>query len=139
METRQGQCHCGTLRFEVDLPEGLENVARCNCSICAMKGAVMAFAPRAALRWLAGEDRVSAYRFHSGTAAHHFCPVCGIHVFHQRRFDPAQIGVNVACLDGVSPFDFAEIPVLDGRDHPADRGGGALGVFGVLRLERKPD
>lgn len=136
METRQGQCHCGAVRFAVDLPEGLSQVARCNCSICAMKGVVMAFAPRSALRFLAGEDTIASYQFHSNTAKHYFCPRCGIHTFHQRRFNPEQIGVNVACLDGVSPFDFDELPVLDGKNHPADQGGGAMGLYGILRLKR---
>jgi hypothetical protein len=30
--------------------------------------------------------------------------------------------VNVACLDGVSPFDFPEVPVVDGVNHPNDTG-----------------
>ena len=33
-------------------------------------------------------------------------------------------GVNVACLKGVSPFDFADVPVIDGVNHPADHGRG---------------
>jgi hypothetical protein len=41
--------------------------------------------------------------------------------------------VNAACLEGVSPFDFAEIPVLDGIHHPAD--GGIRGKkVGTLRF-----
>ena len=136
METRQGQCHCGTIRFEVDLPSGLDEVVRCNCTMCAMKGAVMAFAPRSGLRLLAGEDDLATYQFHSQVAKHHFCPRCGIHLFHQRRFDPEQVAVNVACLDGVSPFDFAELPVINGQHHPADHGGGPLGVYAIQRLER---
>jgi hypothetical protein len=28
--------------------------------------------------------------------------------------------VNVACLEGVSPFDFNEVIVFDGLRHPAD-------------------
>jgi hypothetical protein len=31
--------------------------------------------------------------------------------------------VNVACLDGISPFDFPEVPVLDGVNHPNDTRG----------------
>jgi NAD(P)-dependent dehydrogenase (short-subunit alcohol dehydrogenase family) len=37
-----------------------------------------------------------------------------------RRSNPNQLGVNVACLDGLSPFDFKELPVFDGERHPAD-------------------
>jgi hypothetical protein len=28
----------------------------------------------------------------------------------------------VACLDGVSPFDFPEVPVTDGVNHTSDTG-----------------
>jgi hypothetical protein len=30
METRAGTCHCGAVRFEVDLEDGLSNLRRCN-------------------------------------------------------------------------------------------------------------
>lgn len=41
--------------------------------------------------------------------------------------------MNVACLDGVSPFDFLEVPVLDGMNHPNDNGGVARRA-GTLRF-----
>src|SRR5580658_3870631 len=28
--------------------------------------------------------------------------------------------VNVACLEGISPFDFQEVPVYNGKQHTAD-------------------
>ncbi|MDK6577159.1 GFA family protein, partial [Escherichia coli] len=53
---------------------------------------------------------------------------------HQRRSNPQQYGVNVACIDGVSPFDFPCVEVNDGVNHPKDGGGG---VVGYLRYEKK--
>jgi sugar phosphate isomerase/epimerase len=47
--------------------------------------------------------------------------VCGICTFHSRRSIPSQYGVNVACIAGLSPFDFDEVPVMEGRSHPKDR------------------
>jgi hypothetical protein len=41
--------------------------------------------------------------------------------------------VNVACLEGLSPFDFDEVPVLDGTNHPADTGRKSGEPVGVLR------
>lgn len=41
---------------------------------------------------------------------------------HQRRSNPHLYGVNVTCLDGVSPFDFAHVPVVDGGNHLTDTG-----------------
>ncbi|HEX8435659.1 hypothetical protein, partial [Archangium sp.] len=57
-----------------------------------------------------------------------------IYTHHQRRSNQAQYGVNVACLDGVSPFDFHEVPVIDGVQHPSDNGGLARQA-GTLRFE----
>jgi hypothetical protein len=75
-------------------------------------------------------------RFNTHAAKHHFCARCGIYTHQQRRFDPSLSAVNVACLDGVGPFDFTEVPVLDGRRHPLDQGGGPLQMIGTLRFER---
>jgi hypothetical protein len=131
-----GQCHCGGVRFETRLLSGLDKPVRCNCSICRMRGAVIVFAAVGGLEITQGADLLTEYRFHSGVAKHFFCSRCGIYTHHQRRFDPNQYAVNAACLDGVSPFDFAEVPVIDGHNHPRDRGGGELQVIAVQRLER---
>lgn len=133
----QGQCHCGGVKFRVALLDGLARPVRCNCTMCRMKGATMVFAKVGSIELTEGEELLSTYQFHSNTAKHHFCSRCGIHTFHQRRFDPNLYAVNVACLEGVSPYDFAEVPVFDGADHPKDRGGGELGIAGVVRYEPK--
>lgn len=132
--TRNGACHCGGVRFLVDLPADL-SCARCNCSICSMKGVVMTGAAADALKVTEGADLLTAYQFNTGVAKHHFCSRCGIHVYHQRRADPTQVGVNVACLEGVSPFDFAEVPIMDGVHHPLDTGG-QFRRAGTLRFEK---
>jgi hypothetical protein len=122
MTIRSGQCHCGAVRFEVTLPDGFSSILRCTCSYCRMRGAVVVSAKMGAIRILQGEDALTRYRFHTGVAQHFFCSRCGIYTHHQRRSDPNEYGVNVACLDGVSPFDFAEVPVIDGVHHSGDTG-----------------
>ena len=72
--------------------------------------------------------------FNTGTARHFFCSVCGIYTFHQRRSNPNEYGVNVACFENVSPFDFPEVKVMDGVNHPMD---GESGVFGYLSFREK--
>ncbi len=116
-----GACHCGKVRFEVTLSEGLASARRCNCSICRMRGAVALTAKFGELNLLSGADQLATYRFNTGVAEHHFCKVCGIYTHHRRRSNPDQLGVNVACLDGLSPFDFSDVPVNEGRTHPNDR------------------
>jgi hypothetical protein len=131
-----GQCHCGLVRFEVTLAEGLDHPIRCTCSYCRMKGSVMVFVDRAQLRLTTGEAALTTYQFNTGAARHYFCSRCGIHTHHQRRFDGAQFAINVACLEGVSPFDLDRVSVVDGANHPLDHGGGPLEVIGAMCFER---
>lgn len=114
METRRGVCHCGAVEFEVDLPNGLEQIRRCNCSLCRRKGAVMAGVPLDRLRVVKGEDALRLYTWNTHTAKHWFCGVCGIYTHHQRRSNPNEYGFNIACLDGVDPLAFDDIPVGNG-------------------------
>lgn len=134
-EKRFGQCHCRTVRFEVELSDGLNSIRRCTCSYCRMRGAVAVSAALGGIRFIQGEDALTSYRFNTGAAQHFFCSQCGIYTHHQRRSNQAEYGVNVACLDGVSPFDFSEVPVLDGEQHPNDTGQSAKQI-GTLRFER---
>ena len=122
---RTGQCHCGTVRFEAKLSDDFGSIRRCNCSYCQMRGAVIVAVETGEVRFLQGEDALTSYRFNTGAARHFFCSCCGIPTHLQRRSDPKLHGVNVACLDGVSPFDFPEVPVMDGVSHPNDVGGPA--------------
>lgn len=130
-----GACHCGTVRFRVQLTNGLHTARRCNCSLCRMRGAVAATSFLGGVEILAGEEALSLYQFNTNTARHYFCSKCGIYTHHQRRSNPNEIGVNVACLEGVSPFDFPEVMVNDGVHHPSDAPPGVVqSLFaGVLR------
>ena len=130
----EASCHCGGVRFHVRLTDGLRTARRCTCSFCRMRGAVTVSADLDGIRFHAGEELLSVYRFNTGAATHHFCSRCGIYTHHQRRSNPRQYGVNVACLGGISPFDFAEVPVLDGVRHPADDPAGASRRAGTLKF-----
>ncbi|MEX1827091.1 GFA family protein [Luteibacter sp. CQ10] len=129
-----GQCHCGAVRFEATLTDGFHTIRRCTCSYCRMRGAVVVSAEMGGIHFLRGEDVLTRYRFNTGVAEHFFCSRCGIYTHHQRRSNTAQYGVNVACLDGVSPFDFHEVPVIDGVRHPKDHDG-QYRWAGTLRFE----
>jgi len=130
-----GACHCGGVRFHVTLSDGLHSARRCNCSYCRMRGAVAVSAELADFRILQGAELLTMYRFNTKSAEHFFCSRCGIYTHHQRRSNPHQYGVNAACLEGVSPFDFDEVPVSDGIAHPKDDPSGAGSrQAGVLRF-----
>jgi hypothetical protein len=87
-----------------------------------MRGAVVVMAEMGGVKILQGEDALTRYRFNTGSAQHFFCSRCGIYTHHQRRSNQNLYAVNVACLDGVSPFDFPEVPVIDGVNHTSDTG-----------------
>jgi hypothetical protein len=100
-----GACHCGTIRFRL---EGeVSEVITCGCSLCRMRGAVMAQVHETGLKLLAGGDALSLYTWNTGVAQHRFCGRCGVYVFHRKRAAPDRFGVNIACLEG---FDATAFP-----------------------------
>ena len=89
--------------------------------LCRRRGAIVASVSLSNLEVLQGQDALGTYQFNTKTAKHFFCTKCGIYTHHQRRSNPEQYGYNVACLEGVNPFDIENVPVMDGVNHPADR------------------
>ncbi|GMM27414.1 hypothetical protein DAMA08_001300 [Martiniozyma asiatica (nom. inval.)] len=130
-----GFCHCKSVKFSVELPNGFDSVRRCDCSYCRMRGAVVVSVELSKLEVLAGRECLTEYRFNSKQAVHFFCSKCGIYPFHQRRSNPHLYGVNVACLEGVSPFDFKTVQVMNGINHPNDGGGGVAGILSYLPVD----
>ena len=119
--THKASCHCGTIQFELTLPNGLDDPRRCDCSMCRRRGAIVASVTLDGIKIINGEDKLSLYQFNTMTAKHYFCSVCGIYTHHQRRSNPTQFGFNVACLEGVNPLKLKDIPTYDGVNHPDDR------------------
>lgn len=116
-------CHCGSVEIELDLPDGLVDVRRCDCSLCRRRGAVVASVPLSGIRIVRGEEYLKLYQFNTRTAKHYFCSECGIYTHHQRRSNPTQYGFNVACLVGINSLKIEGVPTYDGVNHPADRAG----------------
>ena len=114
-------CHCGAVRIRLELPDGIVNPRRCDCSLCRRKGAVVASVPLERLTLISGADELRQYQFGTMTAKHYFCGTCGIYTHHQRRSDPSEYGYNVGCLEGVNPFDLGAIETFDGVNHPSER------------------
>lgn len=133
--TLNAACHCGAVQFNVRLNDGFASRRRCSCSICRMRGAVAVSVDLDGLEFVKGQACLSIYQFNTNTAKHYFCSTCGIYTHHQRRSNPDQYGVNVACLEGVSPFDFSEVVVTDGVHHPSDTNTGTT-IAGVLRFSK---
>jgi len=116
----KASCHCGAVQFLLTLPRGLEDPRRCNCSMCRKRGAIAASVALDDLKITKGEDMLTLYQFNTMTAKHYFCSKCGIYTHHQRRSNPLQYGFNIACLEGINPYDLGDVTVYDGINHPAD-------------------
>ena len=116
MQTYQGSCHCGRVRFRVT--GALSGVTDCNCSICTKKGFLHWIVPPERFELLSGADDLATYRFNTGTARHTFCKVCGIHPFYVPRSDPDKIDVNVRCIDDIDLTALSPKP-FDGRNWEA--------------------
>ena len=115
-------CHCENVELEVNIPEaGFPKLMRCNCSLCKRKGAVMSPLPEENVKLVKGQDSLKLYQYHTKVAEHYFCSNCGIYTHHKMRSNPNMIGVNVACIEGINPFELGDIAVNDGINHPLDQ------------------
>jgi hypothetical protein len=100
--THQGGCHCGKVRYEVELDLG-QPVISCNCSMCGRSGTLLAFVPEAKFKLLSGDDALTNYKFNNHIISHLFCATCGIKSF-ARGVGPdgsPVAAINARCLDGV--------------------------------------
>ncbi len=108
-----GGCHCKAVRFSARLPDPPVPAIDCNCSICAMTGFIHVIVPHADFTLESGADKLTSYRFETGTAEHLFCATCGVKSFYQPRSHPDAWSINALCLDDRPELD---IIFFDGRD-----------------------
>src|SRR3954471_12856810 len=114
VSTQHGGCHCGAVRYTVELDPTAEAIA-CNCSICGRSGSYLQFVPEDKFTLEKGEDNLTDYQFNKHVIHHLFCETCGIKSF-ARGVGPKgpTVAINVRCLDGINTH---EIPTkqFDGR------------------------
>ncbi len=115
---RSGGCHCGAVRFEVELPARVE-AHSCNCSMCAKAGFVHVIVPENRFRLVQGADRLTEYTFNTGAAKHLFCAICGVKSFYRPRSNPDGWSVNGRCLDATDDLDLT-IEAFDGQNWEAN-------------------
>lgn len=114
-ETFHGSCHCGAVRFSFQA-EPISHGLRCNCSLCARKGAMMwpEPIPPEDFTIQTQEDALGLYQFGLKTAKHYFCKHCGIYTFHETARKPGHFRANLGCVEGIDPF-ILEAEVFDGK------------------------
>jgi hypothetical protein len=115
-KTQVGSCHCGAVRFEVDVAPDAR-VSRCNCTICRRTAVTSTVVKPAAFRLLAGKGNLSEYQWGARISKRFFCKTCGIHCFgpgHLPELGGDYVSVNLSCVDGLE-LDEAKIVYWDGR------------------------
>jgi len=110
----RGSCHCGKVAYEVEGEFG--QAVSCNCSLCARRGSLLAFAPRNNFKLLRGEEDLTTYTFNKHVIQHRFCKHCGVQsfAFGKDRQGNQIAAINLRCLEN---FEFDKLPVthFDGR------------------------
>jgi len=114
---RGGGCHCGAVRFEVQLPDEIQ-ASTCTCSICRMTGFVHVVVPESHFRLNEGERNLTSYRFNTAVADHLFCTTCGVKSFYRPRSNPDGWSVNARCLDDPEAVKL-DLSVFDGANWEA--------------------
>ena len=115
-------CHCSGVEIEVNVPDQYKKLMRCNCSLCKRKGAIMTMVGHDDLKVIKGQDLIKLYQYHTKVAEHYFCSKCGIYTHSNPRSNHDKVYMlNVACIEGVKPFELENIKVNDGINHPLDK------------------
>lgn len=116
LTTYRGSCHCGAVRYEVDLDLS-EGTVRCNCTSCTKSGWWTAYVKPDAFRLLQGADRLTAFasgnpKVDEATT----CGGCGIRAYGHG--DIPELGgefysLNLRCLDDAN-LEGVQVVHLDG-------------------------
>ena len=112
-EFYEGGCHCGAVRFRVEVESHV--ALDCNCSMCRMKGNLHLIVPREKFTLLKGEAALTTYQFNTRTAKHTFCRTCGIHPFYYPRSHPDGVDVNIRCFDDAEAMARFQVERFDGQ------------------------
>ncbi len=101
MQTYQGGCQCGAVRYEAEAD--VDNIIACNCSRCGRGGFILTFTGADKFKQLAGEGAQTEFLFNKHKIHHQFCKTCGIESF-ARGTGPdgsAVVALNVRTFDGI--------------------------------------
>lgn len=119
MNSCEGGCHCGAVRFRIEVPDSVI-VHQCNCSICKRSGYLHLIVPAQHFELLQGQEQLVEYRFHTGVAKHLFCGICGIKSFYVPRSHPDSFSVHLNCVDLPQDVDVLIEP-FDGQNWSKSR------------------
>lgn len=105
---RSGSCQCGRVKYEIH-GEDL-GLAICYCTECQkMSTGIATYSmalPREAFRLITGTLRQWTRLADSGAKnLAHFCPECGVRIFHENPDTPGHIRLKAGTLDGANGLE----------------------------------
>jgi hypothetical protein len=104
VSTHRGSCHCGAVRYTVDL-DATQPAIVCNCSICGRTGSMLAFVPPDKFNLEQGKDNLTDYQFNKHVIHHTFCKTCGVRPFANGQGpNGPMIAINMRTLEDVDVF-----------------------------------
>ncbi|KAK1992169.1 glutathione-dependent formaldehyde-activating enzyme [Colletotrichum falcatum] len=136
--TYKGNCHCGTNRYEVQLPE-LPELVICDCALCVKKGHIWIYGADSNVKTTRGctADALTTYTAsRAGRLEHEFCSTCGTGLFgtHRSGALAGKRGINFRVLVSDTKGIF-----IKGREVIAfDSSGDTKPYPGSLRLVQNP-
>ena len=111
-----GSCHCGAVRFEVDIDINTP-ASRCNCTICTKLNVTASIVKPNEFTLLTSEDALSQYVWGGQISVRYFCKHCGTLCFARGHLDVLggdYVSVSMSTLDDI---EVSELNVIywDGR------------------------
>ena len=120
-DTLTGTCHCGAVAFTIPADTDFNASAHCDCSLCRRRWVPTASVPLEKLAVIKGSDALDCYEWNTKVAQHYYCRHCHVYVFHKRRSDPNEYGINPGCFEEVDMHSLKGRQIHDGVNHPADQ------------------
>ena len=101
MQLYEGGCHCGAVRYSVEIDPMAQALA-CNCSICGRTGAYLQFVSPDKFTLEQGADNLTDYQFNKQVIHHLFCKTCGVRSFARGKGPKGDmVAINVRCIDDI--------------------------------------
>lgn len=105
-----GGCHCGQLRYEVELDLSEPKASKCNCSFCLKSNRISVtlepdqkdefsqFKLLSPSSW----EELGDYRFGSMNGPHYFCKTCGMHCMMAAKYELGGHKINHMSINAVT-------------------------------------
>ncbi|KAF2182944.1 hypothetical protein K469DRAFT_668928 [Zopfia rhizophila CBS 207.26] len=122
IKTYTGSCHCGFLRYSIDIDLAEPKATKCNCSICLKLNILsLKIEPPSTLTLISPptkDDPLLGNYTHGSKSIHfYFCKTCGVSAFYEGKYvtldgtEVYTLNVNAVTLDPDQGIDLRQFKV----------------------------